>query len=333
MPTDPKTILFSFILPPLIVAVCMLLSWRPWATVRYALSETNDTVRDPKHRLPRGWWGGALGLGLGATVAHFGTVSGFDFPPVSSYDWRFVAAAGITPIALLIALVRLPWWALLALRFVLSAGAITGIAWRRFVNEQWEVGEGVVRIVVLALLITLVWTILDTIASRLKGATPVIIVAGLCLASAPLLIFDASYASAGNGAIALAVSLVPAIVMAWWRKPISVARGGAGVVALMLGVFWTDAVVWQTGINAWQGAAFVFAPLGALVWMLPWVSRRRPRWRSAITIGAVALLPTVAVLETLSRVNWRAYDIDLPQLRGGSDNDEAEAEDDYEYVW
>lgn len=330
MPPDTKTLVLGFVLPPLIVLACMLVSWRPWATLRYELSETDDTVRDPRHRLPRGWWGSALGLGLGAIVAHFGTVTGFDFPPINSYDWRFVAAAGITPIALVIALVRLPLWVLLPLRFVLSAAAITGVAWRRFINEQWEPGEGALRIAALALTITLVWTMLDTIATRLKGATPVIIGAGLCLASAPMLIFEAAYGSAGNGAVALAVSLVPAIVLAWWRKPISIARGGVAVVALMLGVLWTDAVAWQSGINAWQGAAFVIAPIGALVWVVPWVSRRRPWLRSAITIGGVALLPTVAVLEALSRVNWREYGIDLGQLVGGFDDPDLEVDDDYE---
>ncbi len=331
MPTDTKTIVLGFVVPLLIVTLCMLASWRPWATVRYTLSETDETVRDPKYRLPRGWWGGALGLGLGAIAAHFGTVSGFDFPPVASYDWRFVAAAVITPFALLIALVRMPWAAMLALRFVLSAGAVAGVASRRFINEQWEIGTGVLRVVALALVITAVWTMLDTIATRLKGATPVIIVAGLALATAPLLIFDAAYASAGNGALALGVSLVPAIVLAWWRKPISVARGGVAVVALMLGVFWSDAVVWQGGVNAWQGAAFVLAPIGALVWAVPWVSRRKSLVRSVITIGAVALLPTIVVAETLSRVKWVEYGIDLPQLRGGDDGADAEVED--EYVW
>lgn len=332
MSTETKAILLGFVLPPLIVAACMLASWRPWATLRYELSETDVVVRDLRHRLPRGWWGGAIGLGLAAIVGHFGAVNSFDFMPVNSYDWRFIAAMGITVFALLIALVRLPLWAMLPLRFLICAGAVAGVASRRFINEgQWESGEGALRVAALALVITLFWTMLELIAAKLRGATPIMIVAGLCLASMPLLIFDASYLSAGKGAAILATALLPVIALAWLRKPISISRGGASVIALMLGVMWTDAVVWQGGVNAWQGAAFVLAPLGALVWIAPWVQDRGPRLRSVLTIGAVALLPTIVVLETLSRVNWKEYGIDLPQLRGGGD--EADAEDDFEYVW
>jgi len=245
MSTETKAILLGFVLPPLIVAACMLASWRPWATLRYELSETDEVVRDPRYRLPRGWWGGAIGLGLAAIVGHFGAVNSFDFPAVNSYDWRFVAAVAVTVVALLIALVRLPLWAVLPLRLLISAGAVTGIAWRRFVNEQWEVGEGALRIAALALVITLFWTMLELIAAKLRGATPIIIAAGLCLASMPLLIFDAAYLSAGKGAAILATALLPVIVLAWLRKPISVSRGGASVIALMLGVMWADAAVYR----------------------------------------------------------------------------------------
>jgi len=331
MSTETKAILLGFVLPPLIVAACMLASWRPWATLRYELSETDGFVRDPKHRLPRGWWGGAIGLGLAAIVGHFGAVNSFDFPPLNSYDWRFVAAVGITIFALLTALVRLPLWAMLPLRLMISAGVVTGIAWRRFINEQWEVGEGALRIAALALVITLFWTMLELIATKLRGATPIIIAAGLCMASMPLLIFDAAYLSASKGAAILAAALVPVIALAWLRKPICISRGGASVIALMLGVLWAEVAVWQGGITAWQGAAFVLAPIGALVWIVPWVRDCGARLRSVLTIGAVALLPTIAVLETLSRVNWRDYGIDLPQLRGGGDG--TDAEDDFEYVW
>jgi hypothetical protein len=240
-----------------------------------------------------------------------------------------VATVGITLFALIVSVVRIPLPALLILRFLISAAAVTGVAWRRFVNEQWEVGPGALRIAGLALAITVFWSMLEAIASRLRGATPVIIIAGLCLASAPLLIFDAAYGSVGNGAVALAISLVPVIALAWLRKPISIARGGVAVVSLVLGLLWADAVVWQDGISAWQGAAYLLAPIGALVWLAPRVKSRKPWLRSVVTIGAVALLPTIATLETLSRVNWKEYGIDLPQIRGGGD--EAEGEDDYEY--
>lgn len=331
MPPDPTTIILGFVIPPLIVLVFMLASWRPWVTMRYELCDADETTRDPKHRLPRGWWGGALGLGVATIVAHFGVAPKLSFPPVGSYDWRFVATVGITLFALIAAVARIPLVALLVLRLLISGAAVTGVAWRRFANEQWEFGPGVLRILGLALAITVFWSMLEAIASRLRGATPAIIVAGLCLASAPLLIFDAAYGSVGNGAVALAISLLPVVVLAWLRKPISIARGGVAVVSLVLGLLWTDAVVWQGGINAWQGAAYLIAPVGALVWIAPLVSKRRPLVRSVLTIAAVALLPTIATLETLSRVNWKEYGINLPQIRDGGD--ETEAEDEYEYVW
>lgn len=331
MPKGPETILLGYVLPPLIVALCMLVAWRPWATARYTLSEVDEGVRDPRHRLPRGWWGSALGIGLATVVAHFVLGGKVLLPIESSYEWRFAAAVGIVPIALVLSVVRLPLWALLGVRLLVSTGAVAGVVSLRFVNEQWEIGAGMLRVAGLALAITLVWSAMDAIASRLRGATPVIIAAGLCLASAPMLIFEAAYASAGDVAIAMGVLLVPAILLAWWRGPISIARGGVGVVCLMLGLLWSDAVAWQGGINPWQGAAFVVAPLCALVWVLPWMQRRRAWVRRGLTIGAVALLPTVAVLEALSRVNWKEYGIDLPQLRGGGDG--TDAEDDFEYVW
>ena len=331
MPPDTTTVILGFLVPPLLVLAFMLASWRPWAAMRYELSDADETTRDPKHRLPRGWLGGALGLGIAAIVAHLGVAPKLSLPPVGSYDWRFVATVGITLFALIVSLVRIPLPALLILRLLISAAAVTGVAWRRFVNEQWEVGPGALRIAGLALAITVFWSMLEAIASRLRGATPVIIIAGLCLASAPLLIFDAAYGSVGNGAVALAISLVPVIALAWLRKPISIARGGVAVVSLVLGLLWADAVVWQDGINAWQGAAYLLAPLGTLVWLAPWVRSRKPWLRSVLTIGAVALLPTIATLETLSRVNWKEYGIDLPQIRGGGE--EAESEDEYEYVW
>jgi len=331
MPIDRDIIVFGFTIPVLLVLAFTLASWRPWATMRYELYDADETTRDPKHRLPRGWWGGALGLGIAAGVAHFGVAPKLSIPPVASYDWRFVATVGITLFALLVAVVRIPLAALLVLRLLISGAAVTGVVWRRFVNEQWDIGEGTLRIAGLALAITVFWSMLESIASRLRGATPVIIIAGLCLASAPLLIFDAAYGSVGNGAVALAISLVPVIALAWLRKPVSIARGGVAVVSLVLGLLWADAVVWQGGINAWQGAAYLLAPIGALVWLAPWVRSRKPLLRSVLTIGTVALLPTIATLETLSRVNWKEYGIDLPQIRGGGD--EAESEDEYEYIW
>ncbi|MFU8828106.1 MAG: hypothetical protein ACNA8P_01590 [Phycisphaerales bacterium] len=328
MPSDTGTIVVGFVLPPLIALVVMLIAWRPWATMRYEMSDVDEQTRTAAHRLPRAWWGGAVGLGIAVIVAHLGVAPKLSWPPVGSYDYRFVAAVGITLFALLFALVRIPLSLMLSLRYVLSAGAITGVVWRRFVNEQWELGEGIVIIGLLALVVSAFWTMLEILADRLKGATPVVMLAILCFASAPVLLFDAAYESAAMGGAAMGIVTLAVVPLAWLRKPISLSRGGASVLGLMLPLLWIDAGVWQGGINAWQVGAFLLAPLGAVLCLIPF-GRPRTRLRSLLAVGGVAILPIVVALETASRVNWREYGFDMDPLRGAVVEGEGEEEFDF----
>jgi len=315
MPPETGTIALGFVLPPLIVLVVMLIAWRPWATMRYELSDVDEQTRTAAHRLPRAWWGGAVGLGLAAVVGHLGVAPKLSWPPVGSYDSRFAAAVGITLFALLFALVRIPLPLMLPLRYLLSAAAITGVVWRRFVNEQWELGEGIIIIGLLALVVAVFWTMLEILTDRLNGATPVIMLVILCFASAPVLLFDAAYESAAMGGAAMGIATLAVVPLAWLRKPISLSRGGASVLGLMLPLLWIDAGVWQGGINAWQVGAFLLAPVGAVLCLVPF-GRPSSRLRSLLAVGGVAILPTVVALETTSRVNWREYGFDLDPLRG-----------------
>lgn len=146
------------------------------------------------------------------------------------------------------------------------------------------------------------WTALDQVADRARGAC-VPLVFWLTASAAALLLTFSYNAALGLGAAAVAATLGPLVLLAWWR-PSTSARGAAGIVAVVLGALLLLVAI--TGaVQPWAIALVSAAPLTALGRSVPPLARLRP-WAATfacvIVAAALAAPPVIAA--------WRAYSLE-----------------------
>jgi hypothetical protein len=211
-------LLYGLLLPGLLAGALLLAAWRRRG--------------DAELRAPRAF-AGALALAGGFALAFAAGRAPPPFPPHESTGGLFWSA--IAALLAACAALAVPQPIALSLRFAACA-LVPWLLLRNFA-ARWDLGRTVLVFAALALLLAAAWSLCERWAARRRGASiPLALwitsaggAAALLFAnSAKLALLSASFAAIAGAAL----------VASWLRPSLSLARGGAGAAALILGSLW-----------------------------------------------------------------------------------------------
>lgn len=269
-PLEP--VLLGVVVPALVSGAVLLAAWWPRA-------------RDGA--VAGGRWGGAVGFGGGYALAHALTFGWPAFPPTDVANWLpFLALAAALLDLADPWLGRGVWWRRLA-RASLCLGAMWLLA--------RPVGTPLATIALFAAAMLAGWLSLEELSRRTRGATvPLsVAVAGIGGSAALLMGGVASLAQLAGSVVAMSGA---AGVVALLNRRLTLAAGGASVIAAVTAYMWFDGALYATEpLPLTAALLLVAAPSGA--WIGEAAFLRRLGWapRLALRGGAVALLAGAAV--------------------------------------
>ncbi len=260
-----KQLVWTVAMPLGIAIVCMTLAWRPWQR------ERRDSVR--------GWWGGALAIGLGYLVGHVVINHWPSMPPANTDDYLFVLAIAAAAVGLLESM-RMPMWLRWCIRAVLAAA----VSWFMLSNgfrsshsawviAAWTAGP--------AAAIFVVWTLLERLAERRTGPS-IPLALSLMIAVASFYFFKGGSGKVAQLAGLLAASLGGAALVTMMAPRVSIARGALAVaVPLYLALI----------LYSWQypkplGTPIILAAAPLALWLA--------EWRESVTAVAARVLLAAA---------------------------------------
>ncbi len=268
-----RLVLLGLVLPVVVCAVALIGVWRPWR---------------PGAPIAGGLWAGALALGLGFVPAFLAVDPWPGLPPHVTWHWIAWLAAVATAVGAADGLRRWPAPARLSAGLALAAGC----GWLLvgdWVTHAWA-WRGATALIIAVLLITL-----NAAARRHKGAS-IPLSMGLAALGASIVLITSGNAKLAQLAGALTACLGVAVVLAWWRPDVSLARGGVPVVAVLLpGLVLSGYFVSWSEIDPWVFVLAAVAP--AFVWVsgsLP--LDRLPPWQATtLRVALVALVVAATV--------------------------------------
>ncbi|MEM8835818.1 MAG: hypothetical protein AAGD00_08360 [Planctomycetota bacterium] len=292
--------------PALVIVVGLVLVWRVWragepgwsVSARTEASGRTDALRQGQR------WGGASAVVLSGVVLAVAYALGLALvenqmpklpPHVAEHTLFWLALLGA--LAGLLEMPRaLPWTVRLLTRYAIAAIGVWLITRRKLEMGAWDERTTAIAVAGATLGVVVWWSVLDVLANRVRGAAVPVIVAGLAGASAPLLIFHASWVGGGNLAGVLGSAFGALALIAAWRRDVTMGPGGAAVAGLVFpGLLWT---AWLWGyFDAWQWTlliAMLASVLLAFVMDLPRLRDMPALWREMIRVTLVAV-PATAI--------------------------------------
>jgi hypothetical protein len=282
-------ILIGVVGPILISGIVYLMAWRPW--------RTNASGRRPL-------WAGAPAIGLAFAVGHIAIVGWPGRPPLSGEWWNYPVEKWLLFVVAFAAVLAMASSAIFRSRLVdqlLSIPAavlVVGLMLSPMFKHSWSGGAAAAWLIGLSVAIVLLRLSIDVASAGMPGpgfvAALVIVATGM---SVCLLL--CSNASSAQLAGSLAAALGAAWVVALWRRDVSLAGGGATVVAvvmaglLLLGMFYAHPTMPRP-------AAALLAAAPSAMWMrrLPPIARMRAGWGWGMGLGCVIVLTAGAVAIT-----------------------------------
>jgi hypothetical protein len=264
------------VLPASVVAgVLLVLGWRPWRRGESAVREAG--------------WSGALAFAAAYALGHALSEVLPPFPPREATHRLFYIALGAGLVGLLDGRLRgVP-------RLALRAAAAALVPWwllRTFV-QRWETGETLLQVGGLALGLLVLWCGLDALAARRRGPSlPLALWAVASCTSAALVI--SGNATYSMFAATLAGSLGASIVAAWLAPELSLARGAAAVLSILLACI-SIGGVYLSDLPMASALLLGAAPLAAWVGEAPFAAHRSPLVAALIRFAAVALVAGAAL--------------------------------------
>lgn len=278
---DPWQLALAVLVPALCAGLVLGLGWKVW--------RGREAQVD-------GRWSSAPALALGYCAAAL-WLSG---PPASflpgaerapaSLDWLFwlvIGGALLFPFEQ-----RVGRWRDLA-RVAFAVFAIELVLKSQF-QGRWEGLSAVAWLVGLALIYNVLWAALVWLAARRAGASAPL-VAWLTASALAVLAALSGSAKLGQLAAALAAGLGAATLLAWWRPRLSLAGGGAGMVALLLFGLGANAHVYSYTL-AVDVLLVASAPLCACLAELPHLRRSKGWARTLMALGLAALPIAIALV-------------------------------------
>ncbi|MCC6909490.1 MAG: hypothetical protein IT430_16240 [Phycisphaerales bacterium] len=259
-----KQLVWTVAMPLGIAIVCMLIAWRPWQHQREAV---------------RGWWGGALAIGLAYLVGHVAINRWPAIPPASTDDVLFLLAVAATAVGLLESM-RMPAWLRWSIRAMLAAAVSWFMLSMGFRSSNsagalaaWTVGQAAV--------ILIVWTLLERLAERRTGPS-IPLAFSLMIAVASIYFFKGGSGKVAQLSGLLAASLGGTALVAMFVPRVSAARGMLAIaVPLYMALI----------LYSWQypkplGTPVILAAAPLALWLA--------EWRESVTAVAARVLLVAA---------------------------------------
>ena len=279
-----KLALFGALIPAVVAGAALLAAWRPW--------RKQAPVVD-------GFWGGALGLGLGYLAGHAGLQGLPGFPPAEATQWLVYLALAAPLLGLATALREVPAWLRLGLQVVFSFATPT-VLLHQMITHTWGVEAGAVLIVGLGTGIFLLWTVIEALSRRETGPSLPLALTIVAAGSAAVVLFSGS-ASLGQLGGVLAATLSVAFSVACFKPSLTLARGAVPVVVVLLSALWIIGFFFAE-VQLPSALLLVVAPLAA------WVAKvralkDRPSWQVLLARATAVLVP-VSVAVALAASTW-----------------------------
>jgi hypothetical protein len=276
-----KTLLLGLPVPALVCAAFLLLGWRA----------RRSGAPDPDGG-PVGGWGGGVGLMHGYFIAHAAIAGWAALRPVDVTDWLPHAAIA----AVLVELVALYWPRAVVLHWLLrlaaSAAAVVVVSLPT-IRYTWTTTQSVIAVPVLVLALYASWASLGALATRTSASSlgvTIMIAAGV----GSVTLVASRTAKLSQLCAAIAAMAGAALVLAWWKRRLSLGAAGAGVAALLLGYLWMQGYLYAEMPMA-SALLLAAAPSAAWVGRLA-VVRKLPPWLGVCVQAAAVLVPAGAAL-------------------------------------
>lgn len=279
------------ILLPLLVSAAL------WAFV----SRGGDEERRPRV------WLGALGFGLAYLAAHVAINGRPELAPAESSQWLFHLVALATVIGALEAGVGLRWPTRLVLRAIVVA-ALLWLTLRPLVRHSWSAPESALALSSLAVAVLVLLFSADALGRR----GPAALETAVWMASAGaggVVLTIAGSARLGQMSGALAMALLPAAVLLWWRRDDRLAPGVALPALVAFAGVWLNGAFY-TEMPPAASLAVAAAPFAAWIGEAPWIEARARRKLLAVALAVAVLLLSAlggALAESISAAEEDPY--------------------------
>ena len=276
---------FLGLIGPLVIAAAILaVAFRPWIPAPAAFELAEEIEEEERG------WGGALAVGVAFAVGFVATQGWPPLPPdLGIKHWLFYAALGT---ALIGAYEALADRSSCVTRGIVSFAA-PFLMLARVRRAQWNGFEATLWLAFLTLSLIGLWTALDSLARKRRGATLPMAWCLCGLLAAGALQLSGSF-SLAQLAASLASALVPCAVLGLWRPSILWAPGAIAPFCLTyLGLVWGGHFSAELSFPSFLLLAV--APLLPALAELPRTSSRRSRAALAVLFAALPALVAVLI--------------------------------------
>lgn len=231
--------------------------------------------------------GGALPLAAGYLAGHVALRDWPPWPPLERVDWLyFLAAAGLA--CGLLDEWR-PWpvaWR--GLRWAILWGAVLGALLRPMMTHDWDRGTSTVWLTGLGVAGVAFWLSLDVLCRR-PARTSLLLILALVAAGGAVVAYQSGSALLAELTVVVLASLTAGVVVGWWCPAVSLGRGGAALVAVLLPGIWLIGYFYAD-MPAASAVLLAVAPSGAWLGQLG-VLRRLAPWQARLFPIAAAVVP------------------------------------------
>ncbi len=257
-------IVYGAVLPVVLAGVALVVAWRRRVSPRSAT------------------WGGAVGFAAAFAATQFGLVGRVSLPPSEAWQWTVWLVFAAMAVGIVQSVVECPAWLTWGLRLVVTlfAALLAVPLFHEHVTEA--------RLATAAAVL-LLWTVLDWLGERLRGATLPLALLVTAIAAAVVLERSAN-AKLAQLAGAIAAACGAALLVGIWRPQLSLARGAAGVFAVAIPALLVNGQATTETVPVFAFVLAGLAPVGVALAAAADL-RRLSLWRQTATglIGVVVL--------------------------------------------
>jgi hypothetical protein len=271
-----RQLLLGAVLPGAISLVLFVVAWRAWQR----RGSVNGTT-------PRGSWAGVIAMVLSYAMAVWATTGIKPWLPVAVQDRLVYVAFAVSSVALLDALVRLPWYLRGGSLVVVAVGA-AWVLMDPLLAQDAVRRDAIIGLVSMAGLIVLVTSSLDWSSRKMPGPA-VLLATYVWLACVATFIATSGSASLGQWVGGLAAAALAGAIVAFRARHGSLAYGGALAAVTLAIATLGCAYYYGTADQPARALPVALAPVLGVAGTFPGVRGLRPLWRGLIVILLVLI--------------------------------------------
>jgi len=257
-------IVYGAVLPVLLAAAALVMAWRRRAAPRSAT------------------WGGAVGFAAAFAGTQFGLVGRVSLPPSEAWQWTIWLVFAAMVVGIVQSVVECPAWLTWGLRLVVTL--FTALLVVPLFHENVTAAR-----VGVAAAVLLLWSVLDWLGERLRGAALPLALLVSAIAAAVVLERSAN-AKLSHLAGAVAAACGAALLIGIWRPQLSLARGAAAVIAVAIPALLVNGQATTEEVPMLAFGLAALAPLGVALAAAADL-RRLSSWRQAATALIGVIVP------------------------------------------